>query len=69
MAALASIPVFMRVGDLPEYEIGSICPEAVTESGPDGTVQVVVRVPSMAEFCRAVADAFEKAERPAKPPA
>jgi hypothetical protein len=62
--ALGSVPVFMRVGEGPEYEIGSIEPEiGDMELGEDGTAVVTVAVSVAKELprlLRAVADEMEK---------
>jgi len=59
LAAISRLPVFMRVGDGPEYEVGTLEPEAADLLiTPDGTATVQVSA-MMPRFFRAVADAFE----------
>jgi hypothetical protein len=57
--AVGRMPVYMRVGDGQEYEIGALIPEAgdlvIT---PDGTATVQVSL-IMPRLLRAAADKFE----------
>jgi hypothetical protein len=65
MAVMGKIPVFMRVGDSEEYEIGSFSPEVTLASMPaDGRIAEIsasadIRKP-LAALLREAADAAER---------
>jgi hypothetical protein len=53
---VAELPVYMRIGDLPEHKIGTIELEGELEGGT-----VVLKPLPLAEFLRGAADAAEEA--------
>jgi hypothetical protein len=65
MAAAAAVPVFMRVGDGDEYELGSFTPDVKMAPLPqslrisDAEFEVDAVAP-LAEFLRRAADVIEK---------
>jgi hypothetical protein len=59
-ATIGPIPVFMRVGDSQEYEVGTLEPEVTYSEDVDGIARSDVSAPlNLAKFLRALADAVE----------
>jgi len=59
---IGKTPVYMRIGNGREFEIGTLEHEADTVPSIDGALTVEMRTPSLAEFLRAAADAAEQVE-------
>ena len=59
----APIPVFMRIGDGEEFEVGTVTPEADTGVDAGGEATVTLKLPPslIAGVLREVADEVEKA--------
>lgn len=61
--SLKPVPVFMRVGDGEEFEVGTVTPEADagTDAGGDVTVTVSLPPSAIARLLREAADEMEAA--------
>jgi hypothetical protein len=58
---LPPLPVFMRIGDGTEYQVGTFTPDVTL--GSDGTAQVTAG-PALAGFLRRVEDAIRESGLP-----
>lgn len=59
----APVPVFMRIGDGEEFEVGTVTPEADMDTDAAGAATVTVKLPpsAIARVLREVADEMEGA--------
>jgi hypothetical protein len=59
----APMPVFMRIGDGEEFEVGTVTPEADTGTDAAGAATVTVQLPpsAIARVLREAADEMEAA--------
>lgn len=57
--SLGKLPVFMRVGDSPEFEVGSLDLDGEVSWDGKGGMVITANPPRLAEFFKAAAEAAE----------